>query len=124
MTEYQRRQIAAYLPSPRDKTLNDFEYYVLDTADRVRKAYVREILPHDEETTYGCYEVSTNRRIDAGWGNEFIGFRFGELYDNAVGRVLPSDYLWYRGDGRRNYFRDAYKGGSVWDWTLESPYET
>ena len=63
MTEYQRRQIAAYLPSPRDKTLNDFEYYVLDTADRVRKVYVRDILPHDEETTYGCYEVSTNRRI-------------------------------------------------------------
>ena len=83
MTEYQRRQIAAYLPSPRDKTLNDFEYYVLDTADRIRKVYVRDILPHDEETTYGCYEVSTNRRIDAGWGNEFIGFRFGELYDNA-----------------------------------------
>lgn len=33
------------------------------------------------------------------------------------GRVLPRDYCWYHGDGRHNYFRNAYSGGSYWDWS-------
>lgn len=41
-----------------------------------------------------------------------------------VGRVLPSDYLWFSGDGRRNHFRNAYRGGDRWDWSLPSPYES
>lgn len=41
-----------------------------------------------------------------------------------VGRVLPADYLWFRGDGKANHFRDAYKGGETWDWSLDSPYNT
>jgi len=28
-----------------------------------------------------------------------------------VGRVLPADYLWFSGDGERNHFRNAYRGG-------------
>lgn len=40
-----------------------------------------------------------------------------------VGRVLPADYLWFSGDSKRNHFRNAYKGGTVWDWSLPSPYE-
>lgn len=44
--------------------------------------------------------------------------------ETDVGRVLPSGYMWYRGDGVHNHFRDAYKGGTAWDWTLESPYES
>lgn len=39
-----------------------------------------------------------------------------------AGRTLPEEYLWFSGDGRHNYFRDAYRGGNVWDWSLESPY--
>lgn len=40
-----------------------------------------------------------------------------------VGRVLPSDYFWFHGDGKHNYFRDGYRGMyNVWDWSLESPY--
>lgn len=40
-----------------------------------------------------------------------------------VGRVLPREYMWYRGDGQHNYFRDAYNGNfHIWDYTLESPY--
>ena len=39
------------------------------------------------------------------------------------GRVLPKDYLWFSGDGEENYFRNAYRGGERWDWSLESPYE-
>ena len=29
-----------------------------------------------------------------------------------VARVLPSAYLWFSGDGTRNWFRDAYGGGT------------
>lgn len=41
-----------------------------------------------------------------------------------VGRVLPADYLWFSGDGKRNHFRNAYHGGDRWDWSLPSPYES
>lgn len=41
-----------------------------------------------------------------------------------VGRVLPEDYLWFSGDGERNHFRNAYKDGVIWNWSLPSPYES
>lgn len=41
-----------------------------------------------------------------------------------VGRVLPADYLWFSGDGERNHFRNAYRGGDRWDWSLPNPYES
>lgn len=40
-----------------------------------------------------------------------------------VGRVLPLEYMWFHGDGRHNHFRDSYRGGNRWDWSLDSPYE-
>lgn len=40
-----------------------------------------------------------------------------------VGRTLPSDYLWFYGDGDHNWFRNAYQGGDTWDWTnVHNPY--
>ena len=39
-----------------------------------------------------------------------------------IGRTLPSQYLYFSGDGKHNYFRDAYQGGSTYDWSLGSPY--
>lgn len=40
------------------------------------------------------------------------------------GRVLPSDYTYFYGDGVHNYFRNAFDGSfDVWDYSLESPYE-
>ena len=75
---------------------------------------------------------------------QFTGYResnpvWPELYDLAqdvltrwrresngetdVGRVLPREYMWFSGNGRVNIFRDAYRGGSVWDWSWESPYD-
>lgn len=44
--------------------------------------------------------------------------------ETDVGRVLPSDYMWYTGDGKHNYFRNAYSGGKRWDYSLESPYSS
>lgn len=43
--------------------------------------------------------------------------------ETDVGRVLPREYMWFSGDGVTNIFRDAYRGGDVWDWSLESPYD-
>lgn len=45
----------------------------------------------------------------------------GEL---DVGRVLPSDYTFFSGDGTFNYFRNEYQGGTIWDYSLASPYES
>lgn len=43
---------------------------------------------------------------------------------NVVGRVLPSDYYYFAGDGKHNYFRRNFRNDrDFWDYTLESPYE-
>ena len=77
--------------------------------------------------------------------NQFIGFSTGHPVDPAllalaqdvldrwarersgesgVGRVLPENYLWFSADGHgHNAFRSEFRGGTVWGWTLESPYE-
>lgn len=51
------------------------------------------------------------------WSREKTG-------QTGVGRVLPKGYLWYAGDGRHNYFRNQYKGGTRWTYSLPSPYES
>ena len=40
-----------------------------------------------------------------------------------IGRILPSDYLWFAGDGLHNHFRNQYRGGDRWDWSLPTPYD-
>ena len=44
--------------------------------------------------------------------------------ETDVGRVLPKEYLWFCGKHGHNVFRNAYKGGDTWDWSLPSPYES
>ena len=41
-----------------------------------------------------------------------------ERHGETVVRELPSGYLWFHGDGVRNHFRDAYKNGNEWDWSV------
>lgn len=74
---------------------------------------------------------------------QFTGYRksnpiTGELYELAedvlmryylekegftdTGRTLPKDYLWFTGYKGRNRFRNKYRGGQYWDWSLPSPY--
>lgn len=41
-----------------------------------------------------------------------------------VGRVLPKEYMWFRGDGKHNYFRNAFSGKyDIWDYSLDNPYD-
>lgn len=41
-----------------------------------------------------------------------------EKHGETVVRELPSGYLWFHGDGIWNHFRDAYKNGNEWDWSI------
>ena len=41
-----------------------------------------------------------------------------EKHGETVARELPSRYLWFHGDGTWNWFRDAYKNGNKWDWSV------
>ena len=41
-----------------------------------------------------------------------------EKHGETVVRELPSGYLWFHGDGIRNHFRDAYKNGNEWNWSV------
>lgn len=51
-------------------------------------------------------------------------WKFEQTAVGEVGRVLPKEYTYFRGDGVKNTFRDAYKEPyNTWDWTLESPYK-
>ena len=36
-----------------------------------------------------------------------------EKLGESVARVLPREYLWFSGDGTRNWFRDSYGGGNL-----------
>ena len=49
------------------------------------------------------------------WNSE----KYGET---DVGRVLPSDYMWFRGDSQYNYFRNDYEDKAIWTWELEDIY--
>ena len=41
-----------------------------------------------------------------------------ERHGETVVRELPSGYLWFHGDGVWNHFRDAYKNGNEWGWSV------
>ena len=107
-------------------------------------------IPSDTEKA--CLAWTVLNRVDAGYGDTIafvataplqFGYKVGTpvredllslSYDvlgrwakersgeTEVGRVLPKDYLWYNGDGAHNYFRNAYTGGTKWDYSLVSPY--
>ena len=40
-----------------------------------------------------------------------------------VGRVLPKEYLYFRGNGRVNLFSKKWNSKNIWNWSLESPYK-
>lgn len=65
--------------------------------------------PVDEELLDLAYDV-----LDR-WNAEKHG-------ETEVGRVLPSGYLWFGGDGKYNHFRNEYRTSVRWDWSLADPY--
>lgn len=86
---------------------------------------------------YGDFEeVATAPHQFAYYSNTRIVKEFYELAEDVldrwsqekagikdIGRVLPQDYLWFRGNGKVNIFRNKYKGNyKIWDWSLPDPY--
>lgn len=69
----------------------------------------KESYPVDEELLDITYDV-----LDR-WNREKNG-------ETEVGRVLPSDYMWFHGDGKYNHFRNAFKTENRWNWSLGDPY--
>lgn len=53
-----------------------------------------------------------------------VRWKAEKICNGNFGRTLPSEYLWFHGDGKHNYFRNAYSGNySTWDWNCWNPYE-
>ena len=67
---------------------------------------------------YGRDLIALASDVKARWYREHIGIE-------DVGRVLPADYLYFGGDGERNWFRKDYYDldGDKWDWSLPNPYK-
>lgn len=40
-----------------------------------------------------------------------------------VGRVLPQTYIYFMGDGVRNYFTEEFRSCDYWNWALSDPYQ-
>lgn len=80
--------------------------YTVDKNGKIHKQFhgYSEEHPVEEELLELAYDV-----LDR-WNAE----RHGE----TVARELPSGYLWFHGDGTWNWFRDAYKNGNEWDWSV------
>ena len=71
--------------------------------------------PTTSDYGYNLVELATD--VLDRWSREKAG-------QTNVGRVLPKDYKWYAGDGKHNYFRNQYQGGTRWNYSLPSPYES
>lgn len=133
----------------------EVQYYTEDEVIMVAKVLYDECRGVNSDTEKACVVWTICNRVDAGYGstitevvtakNQFAYRRnapvLDELYALAedvlvrwnserngalnVGRVLPEDYMWYSGDGQRNYFRNHYNAAyGYWDYSTESPYES
>jgi hypothetical protein len=129
-------------------------YYDTDDVEMVAKVLYNECRGISSMTEQACVVWIICNRVDAGYGDiiadvvtppkQFAYWYntpvWDELYilaedvlerwnreqngETDVGRVLPPEYLWFTGDGRHNYFRDTFRNGTRWDYSLPSPYES
>lgn len=81
MTDRQREMIEAYIPNPKDDTLEDFEYYWMSDTGKIYKVYVSDINPlsHDR-TGYGCRYSHNGNKVHA--FGEYESITMNNLYDN------------------------------------------
>lgn len=93
-----------------DSDSTDFPDTIAEAITQPRQFYYKASFPLEdklvllaEDVLYRWYKEKDTGEID--------------------GRVLAQGYCWFSGDGQHNHFRDAFKGGTTWDWSLESPYE-
>ena len=82
MTEREKRLIEAYIPSPKDTTLRDFEYYVKDSSDRVQKVEITDMLPFGETTLYRVVQADTRKQVKN--FRKYGAFAMCDMYDNKT----------------------------------------
>lgn len=130
------------------------QYYTEEEVRIVAKIIYREARGIPSDTEKACVAWTICNRVDAGYAgtikavataaNQFA-YRANtpvtdELYwlaedvlsrwnrekngETEVGRVLPPDYTHFTGNGKHNIFRNAYRGGSTWYYSLPSPYQS
>ena len=89
-----------------DSIIGVITAYTVDKNGKIHKQFhgYSEEHPVEEELLALAYDV-----LDR-WN--------AEKHGEAVVRELPAGYLWFHGDGVRNHFRDAYKNGNEWDWSI------
>ena len=80
MTDRMKQMIKWYIPNPRDPELDSCEYYYKREDEKIFKVYVCDILPHDNETHYGCRYSSNGQRVHTSY--DFDGIPMRQLYDN------------------------------------------
>lgn len=128
-------------------------YYTPDEVNIVAKILFREAGGLSSDTEVACVAWVICNRVDAGYGNtitevalsphqfawvsdtplydRFVRLAYDVLnrwsiekqYDTCDGRVLPSGYLFFHGDGSHNYFRMQYEDtGIYYNYNLQSPY--
>lgn len=138
-------------PTPTPKPLHYTEAEVIIVA----KVLYDECRGVASDTEKACVVWTICNRVDAGYGSTItdvvvahgqFAYRssapvWDELYALAndvlerwnaerngevdVGRVLPSDYLWYSGWGGHNHFRNDYNAAyGYWDYSMTSPYSS
>lgn len=89
-----------------DSIIGVITAYTVDKNGKIHKQFhgYSEEHPVEEELLALAYDV-----LDR-WN--------AEKHGETVVRELPSGYLWFHGDGTWNWFRDAYKNGNKWDWSI------
>ena len=127
----------AALTEPADKPESPEEeyvtYYTRADVEMLAKLMWSEAGGIGSETERACVAWTVLNRLDSpDFEGEFLALagdvlrRWNDEKNglDSTGRVLPAGYFWFAGDGKHNYFRDAYRGGDRWDYSLDSPYET
>jgi hypothetical protein len=51
-----------------------------------------------------------------------LRWRFEKIDVSLGGRVLPKEYTYFSGNGKRNLYRTSYRGGSYFKGEMLSPY--
>lgn len=76
MTDRERQMIEGYIPNPPDPELDPgFEYYMLDSADRVIKVKIVSLAAHDERDIYRVVRENGQGVYNA---SGMVGFGFYE----------------------------------------------
>ena len=78
MTEREKELIEAYIPSPRDTALGDFQYYAQDLSGRIQKVEITDICPRANGETVYYFELFANN------GEKLLS---SEEYTTYVGAV-------------------------------------